>query len=115
MSAQPNISLTNAREFLIPVPPLSEQDRIVGYAYGTSEERDWNMLLDEHGAIHDVFVDPRARRAGIGKQLVDSLVRELERRGARRFVLSTMVSNQAAQNLFAACRFRPTMLEMTRA
>jgi type I restriction enzyme S subunit len=30
VSAQPNISLTNAREFLIPVPPLSEQDRIVG-------------------------------------------------------------------------------------
>ncbi len=29
VTAQPNISLTNAREFPIPVPPLAEQDRIV--------------------------------------------------------------------------------------
>ncbi len=90
------------------------QDRIVGYAYGTREERDWNLLLDEHGAIHDVFVDPAARRAGIGKQLVDAMVRELQRLGALRVVLSTMVSNQSAQDLFATCGFRPTMLEMTR-
>src|SRR6185295_10137803 len=34
----------------------TEGETIVGYAYGTREERDWNMLLDEHGAIHDVFV-----------------------------------------------------------
>jgi type I restriction enzyme S subunit len=29
VAAQPNISLTNAREFPIPVPPLAEQSRIV--------------------------------------------------------------------------------------
>ena len=29
VTAQPNISLTNAREFPIPVPPLTEQERIV--------------------------------------------------------------------------------------
>jgi type I restriction enzyme S subunit len=28
VNAQPNISLTNAREFPIPVPPLAEQHRI---------------------------------------------------------------------------------------
>jgi ribosomal protein S18 acetylase RimI-like enzyme len=90
------------------------QDRIVGYAYGTREERDWNMLLDEHGAIHDVFVAPDARRAGVGKQLVETMVRELERRGAPRVVLYSIVSNLAAQRVFSACGFRPTMLEMTR-
>src|SRR5919205_660987 len=31
-------------------------EEILGYAYGTCEERDWNMLLDEHGAIHDILV-----------------------------------------------------------
>ena len=29
VTAQPNISLTNAREFPIPIPPLAEQERIV--------------------------------------------------------------------------------------
>jgi ribosomal protein S18 acetylase RimI-like enzyme len=89
-------------------------DRIVGYAYGTREGRDWNMLLDEHGVIQDVFVAEDARRTGTGKELVLAMVRELEALGAPRIVLSTMVSNEPAQRLFVACGFAPTMLEMTR-
>jgi ribosomal protein S18 acetylase RimI-like enzyme len=89
-------------------------NQIVGYAYGTREGRDWNALLDEHGAIHDVFVAAAARREGAGRKLVLQMVEELERRGAPRVVLSTMVGNQSAQRLFAACGFRATMLEMTR-
>ena len=87
---------------------------IVGYAYGTLEERDWNLLLDAHGAVHDIFVEGDARGAGIGTKLVDAIVGELERLGAPRIVLSTMVGNAAAKRLFARCGFRPTMLEMTR-
>jgi ribosomal protein S18 acetylase RimI-like enzyme len=89
-------------------------DRIVGYAYGTLEERDWNMLLDAHGAVHDIFVDSADRRTGIGSMLVEAILKELESIGAPRIVLSTMVANHAAQRLFARHRFRPTMLEMTR-
>jgi RimJ/RimL family protein N-acetyltransferase len=89
-------------------------DEIVGYAYGTREGRDWNALLDEHGAIHDVFVAAKARRGGAGRQLVNGMIDELTRRGAPRIVLSTMIANEPAQKLFAVCGFRPTMLEMTR-
>ena len=89
-------------------------EQIVGYAYGTREGRDWNALLDEHGAIHDVFVAAHARRGGVGQQLVHAIVEELMRRGAPRIVLSTMIANEPAQRLFAAYGFRPTMLEMTR-
>jgi ribosomal protein S18 acetylase RimI-like enzyme len=87
---------------------------IVGYAYGSVEGRDWNMLLDVHGELRDVFVAPDARRSGVGRSLVSALVAELEGLGAPRVVLSTMVGNEAAQRLFRACGFRPTMLEMTR-
>ena len=87
---------------------------IVGYAYGALESRDWNMLLDAHGAMHDVFVAAEARRGGVGRQLVDAMVQGLEALGAPRIVLSTMVGNEAAQRVFRACGFRPTMLEMTR-
>jgi len=87
---------------------------LVGYAYGTLEDRNWNLLLDEHGAVHDVFVVPEARREGAGRKLIAELVAALERLGAPRIVLSTMVGNEAAQRLFRQCGFRPTMLEMTR-
>lgn len=87
---------------------------VVGYGYGAIEERDFNLLLDEHGVIHDVFVHDSARHAGVGQRLVEAMLKELTTRGAPRVVLSTMVSNEAAQRVFARCGFRPTMLEMTR-
>lgn len=87
--------------------------KIVGYAYARQEERDWNMLLDAHGALHDVFVLEGARRGGVGRALLTAVLAELTRLGSERVVLSTMVSNEAAQRLFASFGFRPTMLEMT--
>jgi ribosomal protein S18 acetylase RimI-like enzyme len=87
---------------------------IVGYAYGTLEGRDWNALLDPHGALHDVLVDPSARRTGIGERLVLDTCRRLEALGAPRVLLHTAVQNRQAQALFAKLGFRPTMLEMAR-
>lgn len=87
---------------------------IVGYAYGTLEGRDWNALLDPHGALHDVLVDPGARRAGLGARLVLETCRRLEALGAPRVLLHTAVQNEAAQALFAKLGFRATMIEMTR-
>lgn len=94
---------------------VAERDgAILGYGYGSLEGRDWNALLDEHGAIHDIMVDEAARRSGAGRALVEAMCEALEAMGAPRVVLSTMVQNTAAQALFAACGFRGTMLEMTR-
>jgi ribosomal protein S18 acetylase RimI-like enzyme len=87
---------------------------ILGYAYGALGARDWNLLLDTHGAVHDIYVATSARREGVGRALVTALIHALEQLGAPRIVLSTMVANEAAQRLFRECGFRPTMLEMTR-
>jgi ribosomal protein S18 acetylase RimI-like enzyme len=89
-------------------------EELVGYAYGALEDRDWNLLLDRHGVVHDLFVAEPARRLGTGAQLLDAMVRELEALGAPRIVLSTMVSNENAQRLFRSRGFRSTMLEMMR-
>lgn len=102
-----------ARDNAVVLCALSAEN-VVAYAYGTLEERDWNLLLDAHGAIHDVFVDASQRRSGVGRQIVEAIIRELEALGAERIVLGTMVSNSAAQALFRSVGFRPTMLEMTR-
>lgn len=88
--------------------------RLVGYGYATLEGRDWEALLDAHGAIHDIMVAEDARRGGVGSALLRALCAELEALGAPRIVLRTMIGNEAAQHLFAAAGFRPTLLEMTR-
>jgi ribosomal protein S18 acetylase RimI-like enzyme len=102
-----------AREQAVVLAAL-QGSALVGYAYGALEGRDWNMLLDDHGAIHDIFVDASARRAGVGRALLQEMIARLEHLGAKRIVLSTMVDNDRAQRLFRACGFLPTMLEMTR-
>jgi ribosomal protein S18 acetylase RimI-like enzyme len=93
---------------------VDEGGRIVGYAYGTLEERDWNMLLDAHGALHDVLVDESVRRRGVGELLVLEVCRRLEAMGAPRVVLSTAVQNARARALFGKLGFRETMVERTR-
>lgn len=91
-----------------------EAGAVIGYAYGRLEARDWNALLDAHGALHDVYVDPSARGAGAGAALVESVCARLAVMGAARVVLHTATQNTAAQRLFAKAGFRSTMIEMTR-
>ncbi len=87
---------------------------VVGYVYGALGGRDWNELLDEHGALHDIVVDEAHRRLGIGARLLDAMLAELEALGAPRIVLKTMTGNAAAQRLFEGRGFRRTMIEMTK-
>ena len=87
--------------------------KIVGYAYSRLEPKDWNSLLDAHGALHDILVDESARRKGIGQRLLQRTFEELRARGAARVVLHTATKNRGAQKLFAAAGFRQTMIEMT--
>ena len=87
---------------------------IVGYSYGTVEERDWNLLLDRAGAIHDIHVAERARRRGVARALMAELIRRLEAHGVPRVVLHTSTANVEGQALFRALGFRATMIEMTR-
>ena len=89
-------------------------ERVVGYGYATLEGRDWAALLDAHGAIHDVMVDPAVRRQGVGRAIVGRLCADLGELGAPRIVLHTMVQNEAAIALFDSLGFRQTMIEMTR-
>ncbi len=90
------------------------RDRIVGYAYGRIEPRDWNMLRERCGALHDIYVDESARRQGVAARLVEEVVRRFGALGAPRVILMTAVQNVAAQRLFQRLGFRPTMHEMTR-
>jgi ribosomal protein S18 acetylase RimI-like enzyme len=88
--------------------------RVVGYAYGRIEARDWSSLRDRCGVGVDIFVLPSARRAGVGRALVDALVARLAARGAPRVVIGVAVRNRRGVKVFEGLGFRPTMLELTR-
>jgi diadenosine tetraphosphate (Ap4A) HIT family hydrolase/GNAT superfamily N-acetyltransferase len=84
------------------------------YAYARLEDKDWNALLDEHAALHDIFVEPRARKGGLGAALLRAFCQWADERGAARAVLTAATPNIAAHQLFAKHGFRSTMIEMTR-
>ena len=90
-----------------------ERRKIVGYAYGTMEGRNWNDLLDACGKLNDIYVHEAARRHGVGRLLLDAMRSELTARGAPRIVLLTDWGNPKAHAFFEAAGFRRTMLEMT--
>jgi len=85
----------------------------VGYAYARLEPRDWNALLDACGALHDIYVEPGARKQGVGEALLGYVLARLRDLGAPRVVLSTATGNEAAARLFERFGFRRTMIEMT--
>lgn len=86
---------------------------IDAYLYGRIEAHDWNLLLDAHGALHDILVRDEAQHLGLGRALVEAFITRVKARGAPRVVLHTAVANERAQKLFRAVGFRPTMLEIT--
>ena len=98
-------------ETLILVAELA--GNVVGYAYARLEARDWNALLDRHGALHDIFVSESVRRQGVARNLVEAVRERLQAQGAPRLVLHTASKNHAARAFFAALGFRETMIELT--
>ncbi len=90
------------------------EGKVVGYVYGTLDDRDWMALRDGCGVLQDIFVDEPVRRSGVAKQLLEALAAKLKERGAPRVVLSTAARNEGAQRFFESMGFRRTMIEMTR-
>jgi ribosomal protein S18 acetylase RimI-like enzyme len=93
---------------------IAPRRRVVGYAYGRLEPRDWNSLRDRCGVGVDLWVEPDARRSGVGRRLVEALVAALAERGAPRIVIGVAARNRDAQRVFARMGFRRTVVELTR-
>lgn len=88
------------------------QGEIAGYFYGAYEARDWNMLLDAAGHLHDVFVADAHRRTGLAEKLCRAGMEALRERGAKRFVAHVWIGNDASRALTKRLGFRETMVEV---
>jgi ribosomal protein S18 acetylase RimI-like enzyme len=94
---------------------VAEQEgEVVGYLYGTVEERDWATLRDRCGGLHDIWVDEKARGTGAGRMLAEAAVQRFAGLGVPRVILMSATKNEGAQRFFARLGWRPTMVEMTR-
>src|ERR1043165_4995695 len=105
---------TQLHEANVVVLVAEREGKVVGYTYAGVEGVDYMSLRGQAGGAYDIVVEPASRRHGIGRQLLDAVLKELHRRGAPRVVLSTATQNEAAQRLFSNAGFRRTMIEMTR-
>jgi ribosomal-protein-alanine N-acetyltransferase len=83
----------------LPVDHAAAGDEIVGYA----------GLLAPRGAkeadIQTIAVAPEARRRGLGRVLMASLLNEARRRGAREVFLEVRADNPNAEALYASLGF----------
>jgi ribosomal protein S18 acetylase RimI-like enzyme len=88
--------------------------RVVGYAYGRIEPREWNTLRERCGVGVDLAVAPRWRGRGLGRALAEELCRRLAALGAPRVVIHVASRNREALRVFRRLGFRPTVVEMAR-
>jgi GNAT superfamily N-acetyltransferase len=102
-----------ADDVVVFVAEMLDTREVVGYAYAGLEPRSWKELRDAAGFVHDVAVDPGARRTGAGTALLEAAIEWLREQGAPRVMLWTATQNHDAQRVFARLGFRPTMTEMT--
>lgn len=68
----------------------------------------------ERGVVHNVYVVPGAREAGVGSALLEAAERALADRGAEVIVLSVLADNDDARRLYRERGYDPHRLEMER-
>lgn len=87
---------------------------LVGFVVGTVEQEIPIYKVAEFGFVHDLWVEPEFRGAGVGKRLVEAAVARFAEAGVTQVRLETAAENEAARRLFAGCGFRLGSVEMLR-
>lgn len=87
---------------------------LVGFLIGTVEENIPIYRVARYGFIHDVWVDPSARRSGVASALVENALGRFRAIDVAQVRLETAVPNDEARALFARVGFRQSVVEMLR-
>jgi len=66
-----------------------------------------SLTLGEFWMVRDIYVDPRWRRTGVARALLDAVRAAAQRRGALRLTLQTEDDNIAALRLYEGYGFGP--------
>ena len=86
--------------------------KLAGFLVGTVEPELGIYRLKEFGFIHDLWVEEKYRNEGVARQMVTLAVERFRDIGVKQVRLDAAYGNEPARNLFAACGFRPGIVEM---
>lgn len=103
---------TDRRSVFLVADAGGEPSRLVGFLVATIEAEIPVYRLKQFGFVHDLWVEEDYRNEGIARQMVTLAVERFGRIGVKQVRLDTAVANDSARNLFAACGFRPSVVEM---
>ncbi|HYF14113.1 MAG TPA: GNAT family N-acetyltransferase [Phycisphaerales bacterium] len=87
---------------------------LIGFLVGTIEPEVPIFWIPECGWIHDIWVEPHARRHGVAKALVNAAAARFAELGQKQVRLHTAMFNDAARTVFGEAGFRPCVVEMLR-
>ena len=88
-------------DFASPVHAIVAEDTaqgVIGMANYILHENTWTLTPICY--LEDLFVDPTQRAVGVGKQLIDWLVAEMEAQGWSRLYWNTRENNYRARGLY---------------
>lgn len=85
---------------------------LAGFAVCTIEPEVPIFWIPECGWLHDLWVEPPARRHGVARELAREVCARFKAKGVKQVRLHTGVFNDAARAAFAAEGFRPCVVEM---
>jgi len=107
---------TNERSvFLVAEEEASSTEQpgqLVAFLVATTEREVPIYSLKEFGFIHDLWVEPEYRHAGIARQMVMLTISRFSQIGVEQIRLDTVAVNDAARRLFSSCGFRLSTMEM---
>lgn len=86
--------------------------QLVGFLVATVEQEIPIYELREYAFVHDLWVEPEYRSAGVGRQLVQAALERFTQIGVQQVRLDTAAPNEAARRLFQSCGFRVSTIEM---
>ncbi len=89
-----------------------QQGRLVAFLVATVEREISIYRLQEFGFIHDLWVEPEYRQAGIARQMVILTIERFKLMGVKQIRLDTAAINDPARQLFTSCGFRLSTMEM---
>ena len=88
------------------------EGRVVGFLLGAIQEEYAMYRTGRYGMLHDLWVEPEHRRCGLARGMVTAALDRFRDEGLHQARLDSAFKNKTAQALFAACGFRPSVVEM---
>lgn len=90
----------------------AESKKLVGFAIATVEREIPIYRLQEFAFIHDLWVEPEYRQAGVAKRMILLTIDSFKQMGIKQIRLDTAYANEVARKLFSSCGFRISTIEM---